>query len=111
MCSLSPEKSAHSAPRVSADRAHCVSEPVGMSEPRVNNSSSSGSGSRPGPFDDWRTRWGERKRPRTVSLTDTCWEILTAIANEQGNHRSDVIEALVRRSGKGVSRRQPEDEK
>jgi hypothetical protein len=52
---------------------------------------------------DWRTRWGEQKRPRTVSLTDTCWEILTAIANEEGVNRSDVIEALVRRAGSGVS--------
>jgi len=59
---------------------------------------------------DWRTRWGESKRPRTVSLTDTCWEILTAIADEEGVNRSDVIEALVRRAGSGVSPKTPEAE-
>jgi len=74
----------------------------------VMEASSSGSG--PGSSSDWRTRWGEPKRPRTVSLTDTCWEILTAIANEQGNNRSDVIEALVRRAGSEISPRQADTE-
>jgi metal-responsive CopG/Arc/MetJ family transcriptional regulator len=45
-----------------------------------------------------------------VSLTDTCWEILTAIANEQGNNRSDVIEALVRSAGSGIRPRKPDTE-
>jgi hypothetical protein len=37
-----------------------------------------------------------------MSLTDTCWSILTAIATEQGINRSDVIEDLVRRAGSSV---------
>lgn len=74
----------------------------------VKKASPSGSGL--GPSGDWRTRWGEQKRPRTVSLTDTCWEILTAIAGEQGTNRSDVIEALVRHAGSGVSPRKADTE-
>jgi len=67
----------------------------------VSKASSSGSG--PRSSGDWRTRWGEQKRPRTMSLTDTCWSILTAIATEQGINRSDVIEDLVRRAGSSVT--------
>lgn len=66
-------------------------------------------GSAPRPNADWRTRWGEQKRPRTMSLTDTCWEILTAIAGEQGVNRSDVIEDLVRRAGSQVTSRRAGD--
>jgi hypothetical protein len=41
---------------------------------------------------DGRTQWGEPKRQRTLSLTDTCWDLLTDHANAAGTNRSDWIE-------------------
>ena len=45
---------------------------------------------------DGRTQWGEPKRQRTLSLTDTCWDLLTDHANAAGTNRSDWIEQLTR---------------
>jgi hypothetical protein len=45
---------------------------------------------------DTRTQWGEPKRQRTLSLTDTCWDLLTDHANAAGTNRSDWIEQLTR---------------
>lgn len=45
---------------------------------------------------DGRTQWGEPKRQRTLSLTDTCWDLLTEHAVTAGTNRSDWIEQLSR---------------
>ena len=45
---------------------------------------------------DTRTQWGEPKRQRTLSLTDTCWDLVTAHAMAAGTNRSDWIEQLSR---------------
>lgn len=45
---------------------------------------------------DVRTAWGEPKRQRTLSLTDTCWTLLTAQAEAAGTNRSDWIEQFSR---------------
>ena len=45
---------------------------------------------------DGRTQWGEPKRQRTLSLTDTCWDLLTGHAQAAGTNRSDWIEQLSR---------------
>ena len=45
---------------------------------------------------DGRTQWGEPKRQRTLSLTDTWWDLLTDHANAAGTNRSDWIEHLSR---------------
>lgn len=47
---------------------------------------------------DVRTVWGEPKRQRTLSLTDTCWTLLTAHAEAAGTNRSDWIEQLSRKA-------------
>lgn len=46
--------------------------------------------------EDVRTRWGEQKRQRSLSLTDACWKLLSDQAAEQGTNRSDLIEAWAR---------------
>ena len=45
-----------------------------------------------------RTRWGEKKRNRTMSLTDTAWDLLTAQATSMRSNRSDVLEEIIRTS-------------
>ena len=45
-----------------------------------------------------RTRWGEKKRNRTMSLTDTAWDLLTARASSMRSNRSDVLEEIIRTS-------------
>jgi len=45
---------------------------------------------------DARTLWGEPKRQRTLSLTETCWDLLTDHANAAGTNRSDWIEHFSR---------------
>ena len=46
--------------------------------------------------EDVRTRWGEQKRQRSLSLTDACWKLLSDHAAQQGTNRSDLIEAWAR---------------
>ena len=43
-----------------------------------------------------RNRWGEPKRARALSLTDSCWELLSWLASQEGAKRSEYIERLVR---------------
>ena len=48
-----------------------------------------------------RTRWGEKKRNRTMSLSDTAWDLLTAQATSMRSNRSDVLEEIIRTSCSG----------
>ncbi|EDX82484.1 hypothetical protein S7335_1188 [Synechococcus sp. PCC 7335] len=40
--------------------------------------------------------WSELKKPRTVTLTDTAWDKLAAIAEKIGISRSEWLERRVR---------------
>jgi hypothetical protein len=42
------------------------------------------------------THWMEKKSCRSLNLTDTCWELLTAMADKEGCNRSEWIERHVR---------------
>ena len=44
------------------------------------------------------THWGELKRCRSMNLTDTCWELITHLADREGCNRSEYIERLIRRA-------------
>lgn len=46
--------------------------------------------------DDVRTRWGQQKRQRSLSLTDACWQLLSEQAAQEGTNRSDLIETWAR---------------
>ena len=43
------------------------------------------------------THWGELKRCRSLSLSDTAWELITQLADAEGVNRSEYIERLIRR--------------
>ena len=43
-----------------------------------------------------RTVWGEEKRQRSYSITDSGWFVNTAVAERFGMHRSEVLEILLR---------------
>lgn len=42
------------------------------------------------------THWGELKRCRSLNLTDTCWDIITDLANRNGINRSELLERVMR---------------
>ena len=42
------------------------------------------------------THWGELKRCRSFSLTDSCFEIITSIADRNGINRSELVERVMR---------------
>lgn len=42
------------------------------------------------------THWGELKRCRSISMTDTCWQIITALADKHGTNRSEIVERVMR---------------
>ena len=42
------------------------------------------------------THWGELKRCRSLNLTDSCWEIITSIADRNGINRSELVERVMR---------------
>jgi hypothetical protein len=44
------------------------------------------------------THWGEKKSCRSVNLTDTCWALLTALADKEGCNRSEWLERYVRQA-------------
>jgi hypothetical protein len=43
-----------------------------------------------------RTAWREEKRQRTLSITDTGWQIATTVSDLHHQNRSEVIEVLLR---------------
>lgn len=42
------------------------------------------------------THWGELKRCRSLNLTDTCWELITKLSEDEGCNRSELIERVIR---------------
>ena len=42
------------------------------------------------------THWGELKRCRSLNLTDSCWEIITSIADRNAINRSELVERVMR---------------
>jgi len=42
------------------------------------------------------THWGELKRCRSLNLTDSCWEIITTLADKNGINRSELVERVMR---------------
>ena len=48
------------------------------------------------PLSSPRSRWGELKRQRAVSLTDHAWDLVGATAEEQAYSRSELLERLIR---------------
>lgn len=42
------------------------------------------------------THWGELKRCRSLNLTDSCWEIITSIADRNAINRSELVERIMR---------------
>lgn len=45
-----------------------------------------------------RTHWGEPKRCRSLSMTDTCWDLLTRLADVNQTNRSEAVERLIRKA-------------
>ncbi|MFZ9656125.1 MAG: hypothetical protein ACO29V_10780 [Limnohabitans sp.] len=41
--------------------------------------------------------WGSNKVQRTISVTNTCWELWTVAAQEVGINRSELMEVLSRK--------------
>lgn len=54
--------------------------------------------SRPLGDSDARTRWGEPKRCRSLSMTDTAWDLLTKLAAVHSTNRSEAFERLIRKA-------------
>lgn len=50
----------------------------------------------PRPQSQRTTHWGELKRCRSLNLTDTCWEIITSLADKHGTNRSEICERVFR---------------
>lgn len=44
------------------------------------------------------THWGEMKRCRSLSMTDTCHEILRTLADREGVSISEVVERMARQA-------------
>lgn len=47
-----------------------------------------------------RNPWGEPKRCRSLSLSDTGWDILTRLAAVNSCNRSEALERLLRQAAK-----------
>lgn len=47
-----------------------------------------------------RTHWGEPKRCRSLSMSDTAWDLLTKLAAFNETNRSEVLERLLREAAK-----------
>jgi hypothetical protein len=47
-----------------------------------------------------RTHWNEPKRCRSLSMSDTAWDLLTKLAAFNGTNRSEVLERLLREAAK-----------
>lgn len=45
-----------------------------------------------------RTAWAEPKRCRSLSLSDTAWDLLTRLAYANGCNRSEAFERLIRKA-------------
>lgn len=50
----------------------------------------------PRPQSQRTTHWGELKRCRSLNLTDSCWEIITTLADKNGINRSELVERVMR---------------
>jgi predicted DNA-binding ribbon-helix-helix protein len=50
----------------------------------------------PRPQSQRTTHWGELKRCRSLNLTDSCWEIITSIADRNAINRSELVERVMR---------------
>jgi len=48
------------------------------------------------PLTSPRSRWGELKRQRAISLTDSAWQMVGETAQENGYSRSELLERLIR---------------
>lgn len=45
-----------------------------------------------------RTHWNEPKRCRSLSLSDSCWDLLTRLAELHNCNRSEILERLIRKA-------------
>lgn len=53
-------------------------------------------------FSNCRTQWGEPKRCRSVSISDSGWDLLGALAQQENTTRSEIMERMIRKEASNL---------